>query len=62
MITVEVPEEDRQLTLLALAVLSLERPGWEYACRQASKRFSGEALYDDFRAANRVAPGLKELQ
>jgi hypothetical protein len=47
-----VPESDRQLILLGLAVLSLQRPGFEYACREASKRFDGEKMFDLFRDAN----------
>lgn len=50
--TFTLPEEDRQLILLALALMSLRRPGWEYAAREAAKRLSGEEMYDSFRRSN----------
>lgn len=45
---VSVDEADRQMILLALAHLVVERPGWEYTTREISKQFHGEPMYDDF--------------
>ena len=45
-------EEERQLLLLGLALMSLQRPGWEYACREASKRLNGLDMFDSFRTSN----------
>jgi hypothetical protein len=39
--TVTIDEEQRQLVLLALAQLSLERPGWHHALGEVAKRFPG---------------------
>ena len=53
--TFQIREEDRQLILLGLAILSLQRPGFECACREASKCLggsNGEELLDGFRDAN----------
>jgi len=50
--TFTIPEEDRQLILLALALMSLRRPGFEYAAREAAKRLSGEEMFDSFRRSN----------
>lgn len=50
----ELSEEDRQLVLLALAVLSLESPGFDHALNEIAKRIdnveAGRAqMYDRFR-------------
>jgi hypothetical protein len=47
---VYVEEEQRQLILLALAQLSLERPGWHFALGETAKCFPGGfEMYEDFR-------------
>lgn len=46
---VSVPEEHRQSILLALAEMSLSRPGILQHLRETSKLFSGEKLFDAFR-------------
>lgn len=53
-ITLELPEDQRQLVLLALAVLSLESPGFDYAINEVAKKIdnvaNGRALtYDELR-------------
>lgn len=48
----EYTEADLQLTLLALALLSLYRPGMEYAAREIAKGFNREPMFDGFRKAN----------
>jgi len=50
----EREEEERQLVLLALAVLSIENPGFDFACNEIAVQFdnveAGRALmYDAFR-------------
>lgn len=37
-VELELPEEDRQMVLLALAVLSLESPGFDHALNEIAKR------------------------
>lgn len=46
-------EEKRQMILLALAQLSLERPGWQFALGETAKEFPGGVeAFESFRAAN----------
>lgn len=61
--TVGISEEDRQLTVLSLALCSLLRPGFEHACRQAAIQFKGESMYDEFRKCNQdvVKPAINGL-
>ncbi len=55
---VVLEEEERQAVLLALAQLSLERPGWDYLLSNIALKMdnilpSGRPqLYDQFRAIN----------
>jgi len=42
-------ESDRQLMLRALAIQSLCYPGFEYACREITKKLEGEKMHDNFR-------------
>ncbi len=54
MIKLEIDEGDRQLLLLALAVLSLDSPGFDYALNKIAVRIDNtEAdraiMYDSFR-------------
>lgn len=56
--TLDLDESDRQLVLLALAVLSLRSPGLDYALNRVACRIdnveSGRAeMYEAFRAARR---------
>jgi hypothetical protein len=40
---------DRQMIVLALAHLAVERPGWHWTCRDmAEERFGAGAMFDDF--------------
>lgn len=53
--TVEITEGDRQVILLALAELSIARPGWvnmlgEIALKMDNKRADGNAeMFENFR-------------
>jgi hypothetical protein len=61
-----ISEEERQLILLALAKLSLERPGWDFACHSIALKMdnvdsSGRAeMYDGFcRSRNKTVPVIR---
>jgi hypothetical protein len=47
-----VTEEERQLILLALAELSLSRPGWDDALRRIAVGLFGEAIYIELMRLN----------
>jgi len=64
--TLELDEGERQLVLLALAKLSIERPGWDAALNRIALRMdnteNGRAqMYDDFRKLNLNALELRNL-
>jgi len=46
---VTVDESQRQLVLLALAKLSLERPGFEWALGEVARAFNGVTMYNQFK-------------
>lgn len=55
--TIAISEEERQMLILALALLSLARPGWDYAANEVALKFdnndNGRAMmYDDMRRLN----------
>jgi hypothetical protein len=57
-------ELDVQMICLALAELSLSRPGFEYAIREIAKKLDAEEIFDGMRKANadRVSPeGRKSM-
>jgi hypothetical protein len=53
--TIDISEEQRQLIILALARLSMERPGWYFMCEQTALRFDNKnshghaEMFDTFR-------------
>ena len=47
--TFELEEEDRQAVLLAIAELALSRPGWDDMLRRIARKFSGEAMFEQFK-------------
>lgn len=49
-----ITEEDRQLIILSLALCSLLRPGFEYACREAASNLHGGSpdMFDQLRSFN----------
>jgi hypothetical protein len=66
-ITVTIDEGERQMLLLALAKLSIERPGWHWTLGELAAKFStaptiedGRAMFEQFRAiqSTRQTPGL----
>lgn len=44
-----IPEEGRQMMALALAELSLRRPGWKQALQELAVTFQSRTLFDKFR-------------
>lgn len=59
-VTVTISEEERQMLLLALAKLSLERPGWHWALSGLAAKYSlvlssqdGRATFEHFRDLHR---------
>ncbi len=53
-----IEEEDRQMILLALAELSLRRPGWLDALGRVADKFHGREMFDGFRktSADLIGP------
>lgn len=54
LVTVELDDSDRQLVLCALALLSVERPGWDSALNEIAQRmdnvkYARAQMYDSFR-------------
>lgn len=45
---VDFEDEEKQLVLLALAVLSLRSPGFWFATREIAKKLDGEVYYHEF--------------
>lgn len=47
----DLEQSDRQMVLLALAELSIRRPGWNYAAREVAKKLGVEAetMFDMFK-------------
>jgi hypothetical protein len=57
-VTLELDESDRQIVLLALAVLSLRSPGLDYALNRVARRIDNvkgdrAELYEAFRRVRR---------
>lgn len=48
----QLTEDERQLLLLGIAELALERPGFDYALGELAKRFAGFTMYRDFKRVN----------
>lgn len=46
---IELPEEDCQAIVLAIARLSVERPGWQNYLTEIAERFKARELFDTFR-------------
>ncbi len=50
-------ESDRQAMLLAIAMLSVERPGWHYMLGRIADRLHGRDIYEKFRGLHGPMPG-----
>ena len=56
----KLDESERQMVLMALAHLAVERPGWEYVLHDIALRIDNAenhraVLFDEFRAMHREA-------
>jgi len=49
---VTLKESDRQATILALAELSLRRPGWKGYLKGIAVQMDGEAMFEEFRTTS----------
>lgn len=47
---IDLTEDERQVILLALAHLAVERPGWDHYLTGVARRLQGEVLFTEFRA------------
>ncbi len=56
-LVVTVSEEQRQALLLALAKLTLERPGWDDFLAGIAERLQGRAMFEQFKEIHRRATG-----
>jgi hypothetical protein len=58
-----IEEGERQMTMLALAELSLSRPGWKNAIDEIAKKMHGFEMYEGFRvtSSDRVKETHKSL-
>jgi hypothetical protein len=57
----DIDEGERQLILLALAVLSLDNPGFDYALNEIAKKMDNvendrAQMYDQFRVVRKGRP------
>lgn len=61
--TVTITEEDRQLVLLALALMTVERPGFTDAAGRIADSFAGRTMFTEFRALHadsvRIADSIR---
>ena len=49
----ELDEGQRQMVLLALAELELERSGWSFAIGEIAEQLHGREMLEDFKDCNR---------
>jgi len=56
-IRVAIPEEHRQAIVLALAQLSLARPGWHSFLMEVAGNLSGSELFETFRTTSSLPAG-----
>lgn len=54
-ITITLEEGERQLVLMALAHLAIERPGWDFALMEVAKKLDNDRLdiYREFKLLKR---------
>lgn len=49
---IEIEEGERQMILLALAELALERPGWDWTIGETAEKFGGREMLAEFKRCN----------
>jgi hypothetical protein len=56
--TITVDESQRQATVLALASMALQRPGWDFMISEIADKFAGREMYESFKRfnADRIKP------
>lgn len=54
-----IDEGDRQMIVLALAHLSIERPGWLYCHEEIAKRLCGSEMFAEFRRLHEESAGKR---
>lgn len=52
--TVTISEEDRQVLLLALALVAHERTGWEWLAGEIAEKLSGRDMFAQFLRLRRL--------
>lgn len=57
---VEIDESERQMIILALAVLSLQRPGWNQCLQDLATKFGDNDEYNRFKTYNEDQSGQKQ--
>jgi hypothetical protein len=55
--TFDVDESQRQMILLAIARLAVERPGWDWTLGELAQQLKGRALFEDFKQLKREEVG-----
>ena len=45
----EIDESDRQVILLAIAHLAVQRPGWNTYLKTVALKFKGEEMFEEFK-------------
>lgn len=58
--TIEIDEAQRELIVLAMALTRLQRPGFEFACRDTVKKLHGERLFEHFVVCNSPPVGVSK--
>lgn len=58
--TYDLDESQRQVLLLAIAKLALERPGWDGMLREMATLLRGPAMYDQFKESNSDLSAIRE--
>lgn len=53
-------EADRQMVLLSLALCTLLRPGFHYACGEIAERLQGRDMFEEFRRLNADVVHIQE--
>jgi hypothetical protein len=51
--TVTLDEGERQMLLLALAQLALDRPGWEWTLGELAEKYQGREMFNEFMRLNK---------
>jgi hypothetical protein len=62
--TLKLSESDRQATLMALAHLAVERPGWDMMLSEIAQRIDnpGPELYERFKTLRKSNLELDEIE